>query len=161
MKGCVRISRFKELAKNKSNVLMRIIKNQNLCKAIYYTDRNFLDQPDISDPSSLIYSQIYPYNRIPDAITEGKTFLTFSFSKYKSIDRYFKEGYLNINIMVHKKNMETDYGVLRPDYILAEIDSMMDTGFGIGKLQLNLYDEFNVNADYLGSYVSYNIVEFR
>lgn len=145
--------------------MLRILSSQELCKAIYYTDTNFLEKPDIEDLSSLIYENIFPYKKVPnDGETEVKTYITMSFGGFKKVTGgFFKSGRIWINAIVNLGNMKTDYGILRTDYIVSEIDKLVndDRGIGIGKVQFYSLDDIYVNKNYLGAQICYELVEFN
>lgn len=158
------MSRLGDLSKDKVTVMERIVSNQNLCKAIYYSNSGFLDQPDIHDTSILVYENVYPFSKIPEISNDTKTYITMSFGRYRQIDGgYFKSGIIYINVLVHKNNMQTDYGYLRTDYIVSAIDSLVqgDRGIGIGKVEFYEMNEFVANKDYLGVTIGYKLVEFN
>lgn len=141
----------------------RLIGSQEICKALYYNDTNFLDQPDISNPPSLAYDYIYPYRFIPDETqTDVKNYITLSFRSYRDAGVYFKSGKIYINVLNHVQTIKTDYGWLRYDYLIHNIDLLMNStlGIGIGKAEFYDADEFYVNKNYVGMYVAYKIVEF-
>jgi hypothetical protein len=159
-----KISRFQDLSKDKVTIMSRLITDQNICKAIYYNEANFLDQPDIVDPAkSLIYKNVFPYRFIPEPDKEEHTYVTLSFRRYKPVGSAFKSGLIYIYTFTHKDLVTTDYGVLRYDYIVSEIDKLinMQRGIGIGKAEFYEMDEFIVNEKYLGQYVAYKLYEFN
>jgi hypothetical protein len=157
------ISRLKDLSKDKMTVIERILSSQGICKALKYEQANFLDQPDIDDPSELIMSKIYPYYRIPDAIETASTFILISFRNYGLVKNKFKSGIINIYAITHKDLIMTDHGFLRYDYIASEIEDLMNDqrGIGIGKPQFLKMDEVFINDDYMGNFVSYKLYEWN
>lgn len=158
------MSRLKDLSNDKVTIMMRILSSQNLCKAIKYNDSNFLDKPDIADPSELIYVNVFPYKRIPhDEDTTSKTYITMSFQQYKPVGNYFKSGVIYLNAIVNLDNMKTDYGMIRTDYIISEIDELInqERGIGIGKTNFYKMDDIVVNKEYIGTTIGYEIYEFN
>jgi hypothetical protein len=159
------MSRLSDLSKDKNTIMLRMINSQNLCKAIYYTDTNFLDKPDIDDPSTLIYKNIFPYRQIPpDDETETHTYVTMYFGGYKpTVGGFYKAGKVWIHAIVNLDAMRTDYGVLRTDYIISEIDKIIndERGLGIGKAKFYSLDDIYVNKSYTGIQICYEITEFN
>lgn len=158
------ITRFEELTKNKMTILERIISHQGICKALKYNEPNFLDQPDIIDPSELIYDKIFPFYRVPDPNEQASSYLLLSFRNYSlTKSGKFKTGNIRIYSIMHKSLVITDYGFLRYDYIISEIDKLMNSerGLGIGKLEFHHMDEALINNDYLGAYISYKPYEWN
>lgn len=157
------MTRLKELSNYKEQVLTKLVESQGLCKALRYTESNFLDMPDVTNPTELIYNKIYPYRFVPDTSVEVSTFVTISFRKYRPVKASFKSGFIYFNVFAHKNIHRTDYGFLRCDYIISEIDYLFNTqsGFGIGKTEFYDMDELYVNTDYHGMYIAYRLYEFN
>lgn len=155
---------FSELTNYKNNILLKLVSNENLIKALYNTDKNFLDQslPINFDPTSLIYDSIFPYPYIPNIIDSPKTFITMNFDNFRYINNVFKSGILNFNILTHYFLMPTDYG-LRTDYILKEIDLLFNKQYDVGSFNLELYagGDFVVNEKYYGISISYVFTDFQ
>ena len=141
----------------------RLLSSQKICKALKYDGMDFLEQPEIYDPSSLIYTQMFPFKKIPDLNKSKTSFITLSFNRYRPIRDSFKSGLIYIHILVHQDLMQTDYGILRTDFILSEVDKLMNSklGIGIGKIEFYEMDEFTINEKYMGVYIAYRLVEFN
>jgi len=159
------VSRFLELSTYKQNIIIAIIANSNIVKAIYNTDSNFIDQslPSGFDANNLVYQQVFPYRFIPEISEEAKNYLTMSFTNYKKLGNQYKAGYMYFYVLCHKSLVQTDYGCLRYDYILNELDEMFseERGYGLGKLEFNSMDDISFGDDYVGVSLSYRIVDFK
>lgn len=144
--------------------MMKLIESQEICKAVYYNEMDFLSKPDISDPYSLIYENIFPYRFIPkdDETETKKTYITLSFGRYTPNNTHYKSGLVYINVFTHKDLFRTNYGSLRTDYLLNEIHKKVNhsDGLGIGKAQLHMMDELYVNNSYQGNYIAYKLYDF-
>ncbi|GAV11289.1 hypothetical protein [Paenibacillus sp. NAIST15-1] len=157
------MTRLCELSTMKTEIMTRIISNKNLCKALYYNDPDFLDKIEINDPYSLLYDRVFPYRRVPEVEDEAKTFINLSLSRFRKIDNSFKDGLITIFVITHTDLVRTDYGILRYDYIINEIDELFNQkrGLGIGKLEFAGMDELYVNKKFIGISVSYKPVDFN
>jgi hypothetical protein len=163
------MARLDELSKYRSIVMSKIFENQNLCKALYYPDKNFESKPDI-DPYSISYKgeikdrRIFPYRNIPDeTLDEQKAFVNISLQRFRSVRGSFKSGTIGIYILCHTGILETAYGQLRYDYIAHEIDEALNKvrGIGIGQLEFEGFDEFNISNKFIGQYLTYKPVDFN
>lgn len=155
---------FKLLAEDRNFILKKLISDQELCKALYYNETNFLDQPDIERTSQLIYRNIFPFNFIPpQEENEKRTYLTFRFRKFRPVNGFYKSGDIWINVFTNRDLYRTDYGVLRIDFIIDKVDELLNgiEGISIGKLQLAEMDEIYVNQNYSGSYLIYKTYDFN
>ena len=157
------MSRFKELGEYKNKIMMCLLSNQNIVKALTYNTPDFSTKPDVDDPSSLIYNNIFPYKNIPLTQNEQKTFITMCFSDYRKTGRSFKIGYIDFYIFTHFNLMPTDLGILRTDYILSEIDDLFNeyTDLGIGRLMFDKMNEFQINEYFSGYIISYKDTSYN
>lgn len=157
------MARFEKISADKMTVMERLISSPDICKALIYSEDNFLDQPGLVDYSSLIYKNIFPFKRIPDSAKEKTAFITMSFNNFRPIKNTFKSGLIYLHVLVHQDLMRTDYGKLRTDFIIHEIDKLMNSkeGIGIGKVEFYEMDEYALNDKYMGVYVAYKLVEFN
>ena len=156
--------RFKELGQNKTNILMKLITNDSIVKCLVNNQPNFLDVPlPVGfDVSSLIFDQIYPWRFVPPVDNLANTFITMKFS-YKPNGTTFKVGSVYFYIITHNSLMRTSYGSLRYDMLLNFIDEVFSESrdLGLGKLPFYDMDEFVVNENYSGVYISYKSTEFQ
>jgi hypothetical protein len=154
--------RFAELGKNKNEIIMRLISSENIVKALTYNSTDFLEQPTPEDSTSLIYTQIFPYQKVPTTQDTAKTFITMKFG-YKPDGVYYKLSTIFFYVMTHISLVRTDYGMLRYDFLINEIDKLFNSqrGIGIGKLPFYTMDDFQVNENWLGVYIGYKSTEFN
>lgn len=158
------MSRLKDLSADKVTVMMRLLSSQGICKALHYSDKNFLDKPDLNDNEKidLLYTKIFPYRKVPLNDSVG-TYITLSFRDYNLVNTSFKSGYIYIDVLTHVDLIETDHGFLRYDFIVSEIDELMNQqlGIGVGKPQFYRMSEIYVNEKYMGMFVAYKLHEFN
>jgi hypothetical protein len=156
--------KLKEITAYKNEVIQRIVSSQDILKAIYYKNPNFLDMSDV-DYEKVLYSNIYPYNFVPTTEEEKenlKTYVTISVGNIGKISGdYFRVGYLNVHIFTHKTLWRTKYQELRADYLVSEIDHVLSghRGIGLGKLEFQAVQEFFVNTEYTGYKIVYKPVD--
>jgi hypothetical protein len=155
------MSRFSELSEYKSKFLREIILNDNIAKALVNNQSNFLDY-EVEDPFSLIYSQVFPYQKIPTVTTDQKTYITMTFGGYRLINTTFKSGFITFYVFTHNELQRTDYGVLRTDYILNQIDTIFNEyNVGVGTLNFYAMDDIPINDTYIGAVIKYKVVDFN
>jgi len=157
------LGQFSSLTDYKNNIIYKLITNENLLKALVINSKDFLNYnlPNDFIPSSLIYSQIFPYQYTINIQDNPLNYITMSFGNYKYINNSFKSGLLNIYIFSHSSLIETEYG-LRYDYMLDQIDSMFNKKKDVGDFSLELYSggDFKINDDYFGCVISYKFIDF-
>lgn len=120
------IRNCKELGKNLQEMMKRLIANQNLCKLIYYTDKDPLNQPDI-DGSLLINNGITvipKYNPVEEANAQ----IILTLQNANKIDSNTEFRYINFIFYVYVPI--TQWAIknenLRPFLILQEIENSLN-----------------------------------
>lgn len=128
------------------------MKNKNLCKMLYYTDRDALDRPALTDEQrlSLFGKQI---KTVPKIYVDGSVlaYVIISFDNFiPSSSPQFRDNTITFDVICHFDQWQLKDFQLRPYRIAAEIDSMFNeqhlTGIGelhfLGANQIILNDEF-------------------
>lgn len=156
------VNDLEEFTDYKIIIMNRIISDQELCKAIYYTDKDFLSKPEV-DPSSLLYNNVFPHHIVPDETQlEAKTYVNLSFNRFRPIKGSFKNGIIYIHILCHHTLLRTSYNKIRYDYISNKIHRLMKgRGLGLGELEFYELGEYIVNNKFIGQYISYKPVGFN
>ena len=156
------VGRFSELGTNKNEIMTRLASDENIAKALIYNESDFLNQPTPSDITTLLYTQIFPYQKVPKTQDEPKTFISMKFG-YKPNGAFFKVSAIYFYVITHISLIRTDHDVLRYDYLINHIDMLFNSqrGVGIGKLPFHAMDDFQVNENWLGAYIGYKSTEFN
>lgn len=158
------MAHLEDLSKDKYTVLNRLLNNQNIMKAVTYNDTDFLDKQDVTTPEKIIFDRIFPHRFIPKTSEQQKTYITIGFGDYRPVKGgSFKSGKVTFSVFTHQDLFKTDYGALRTDFILTEIDLIINSkdGLGIGRTEFFKMDELSINSDYHGGYITYKIIEFN
>ncbi|QJD84003.1 hypothetical protein [Cohnella herbarum] len=163
MKEVNGIAQLGEIIDYKNKITELILSDADLCKALYYSENNFLDQPEISDSALLLYSKVFPYLFVPKVETVPSTFLTVSAGGYSKVHDVYHSGLIIIRIFTHRDLHRTSYEYTRTDYVMRKMDGFLSNakGFGIGRLQFNEMNPLTVNEDYQGVYLQYKCVDFN
>jgi hypothetical protein len=142
--------------------MIKLLSSSNIIKALTRPETNFLDQPLIDDPTTLVYTQIFPYQRIPTSNDTAKTYITMKFS-YRPNGMYYKINTIYFYVITHISLVRTAYACLRYDYLINQIDILFNSqrGIGIGKLPFYEMSDFQINESWLGSYIGYKSTEFN
>ena len=93
-----------------------------------------------ADPSELVYENVFPFGIIPDTQMDAKCYITVEITmpQVSTVNYFFKDILIVINVVCHNDMMRTDYGIPRHDYISAKICELLNfsTDFGYGEIQL-------------------------
>lgn len=145
-------SSFMAVDKDLELITTWMMKNKNLCKILYYTDRDALDRPALNEiqVAGLIGKQI---KIVPKIYVDGSVlaYIIISMDNFTpSANPQFRDNMITFDIICHFDQWHLQDFQLRPYRIAAEIDSMFNnqhlTGIGelhfVGASQIILNDEF-------------------
>ena len=159
------MSRLKDISKYKHEILLKLISSENIVRALVNNQADFLNPayPLPENTATLIYNNIFPYRKIPDVTTVQKTYITTRFGGYRKVKNIYKTGTITFFIFTHTDLLRTDYGELRTDFIVSEIDQLFNDSrnFGIGRLEFDAMDELDINDSYTGMWIRFKLLEFN
>ncbi len=145
-------SSFLSINKDMRLLVDKFLSNDRLCKLLYYTDRNALNQEKLTDEQKL--SMFNKQIRIVPKLYVDNPVLNYviiSFDNFvESGNPEFRDNIIEFDIICHFDQWQLKDFDLRPYRIAAEIDSMLDkqklTGIGLieffGAKEILLTDEF-------------------
>ena len=146
-------SSFLSAEKDMNIIVDRIMKNERLKKMLYYTSRDCLDKPKLTEEEtySLFGKQI---KIVPKLYVDGSlmNYMIISFDNFtrNASNPEFRDNIIEFDIICHFDQWHMKDFELRPYKIAAELDSMFNgkrlTGIGklefLGANQMILTDEF-------------------
>ena len=145
-------SSFLSVEKDMSIVVDYLFKNNKLKKLLYYTTKDCLTQPNLTDDEtlSMFGKQI---KMIPKLQVDGEVlnYIIVSFDNFTPNENTeFRENIIEFDIICHFDQWQMNDFQLRPYRIAAELDTMFNdkhlTGIGtlkfLGANQMILTDEF-------------------
>lgn len=146
-------SRFLSVDKDMNLIISRLFANERLKKLLYYTSKDALSQPNITDEQmvEMIGKNI---KNVPKLYVDGSVlnYVIVNFDNFvpNSKNPEFRDNVIEFDIVCHFDQWNLKDFQLRPYKIAAEIDSMLDgkhlTGIGdvefLGANQILLTDEY-------------------
>lgn len=145
-------SSFLSMEKDMNLIINRMFKNERLKRLLYYTSRDALNRPNITEDQALelINKNI---KIVPKLYVDGSVlnYIIINFDKFTpSENPEFRDNIIEFDIICHFDQWQLQDFALRPYKIAAEIDSMFNnthlTGIGelqfVGATQTVLTDEF-------------------
>lgn len=135
------VGHFQELNTTLNTVIGRLFTSQTLLKYLFYDTENPSSGADITNPSSLLFNNIYPFFKIPEPEDEMKTFVNVVIGKSRPYGNNsgFKHDRLIFDIVVHIEKWQVNGGV-RPYFIMPEIDKLFNdvhiSGVSLNKILL-------------------------
>lgn len=146
-------SSFLSTEKDMNIIVNMILKNERLKKLLYYTDRDCLDKPNLTEDQSL---ELFNNNIkiVPKLTVDGSVlnYIIISFDNFtqNATNPEFRDNIVEFDIICHFDSWKLKDFELRPYKIAAELDTIFNnkrlTGIGelefLGASQMILTDEF-------------------
>ena len=146
-------SSFLSAEKDMNIIVDRMLKNDRLKKMLYYTTKDCLERPKVTDDQAL---EMFGKNIkiVPKLYVDGSVlnYIIISFDNFSknNTNPEFRDNIIEFDIICHFDQWTLKDFQLRPYRIAAEIDSMFDekhlTGIGtlkfLGANQMILTDEY-------------------
>ena len=133
-------SSFLSAEKDMNIIVDRMMKNDRLKKMLYYTTRDCLDRPRVTDDQAL---EMFGKNIkiVPKLYVDGSVlnYIIVSFDNFmrNANNPEFRDNVIEFDIICHFDQWHMKDFALRPYKIAAELDTMFDEQrlTGIGKLE--------------------------
>lgn len=120
------------------------------------------DDPKVPN-HELPYTQIFPYEYVPETVAEGNTFICLDVDVISVPNKTTYALAIYIWIFTHKSRMRKKDGGILTDAISSRIESMLGGNrfYGLGALKLNSVTRFAPITDYLGRCLVYYTKDFN
>lgn len=155
-------SSFMAVEKDLDIITTWMMKNKNLCKMLYYTDRDALDRPNLTEEQRLgmFGKQI---KIVPKIYVDGSVlaYVIITFDNFTpSQNAQFRDNIITFDIICHFDQWHLKDFQLRPYRIAAEIDSMFDNQHltGIGELHFMGANQIILNDEFAGLSLMYEAI---
>ena len=156
-------SSFLSAEKDMNIIVDHIIKNDRLKKMLYYTSRDCLDKPKLTEEQT---SELFGKNIkiVPKLYVDGSvlTYVIISFDNFtaNNTNPEFRDNIIEFDIICHFDQWQMKDFELRPYKIAAELDSMFNDKHltGIGKLEFLGANQMILTDEFAGLCVMYRAV---
>ena len=156
-------SSFLSLEKDMGIIVDMIMKNNRLKKMLYYTTKDCMDKPNLTDKEtiSLFGKQI---KTVPKLFVDGSVlnYIIISFDNFISnqTNPEFRDNIIEFDIICHFDQWKMRDFELRPYKIAAEIDSMFCDKHltGIGRLEFLGANQMILTDEYAGLCLMYQAI---
>lgn len=122
------------------------------------------DSKDAPTPNyDLAYTQIFPFEFIPETVDDGMTFICFDVDIPEVRDKTYYLPALYVWVFTHKSKLRLNEGGIRTDQLAVEINKELNGSryFGLGELNLYSVGRFSPITDYQGRVLTYTAVDFN
>ena len=159
---------FETLADNRIEFMKRLALDDELAKCLLNKSTNFKNTTVTQlEKSELMHTQIFPYLKTTSTLLESKSYITMKF-RYKKLrgSNVFKVASVTFYVFCDSNIITTPYMIIRPDYMLQQIDRLLNDTRGegwLGKLSLDGMEDVTMDSDgkYIGLAVTYTDTEFQ
>ena len=133
-------SSFLSLEKDLDLIVSSIMKNENLKRMLYYTSRDCLSKPKLTEDETLVLFE-KNIKIVPKLYLDGtlKNYLIINFNNFvpNKTNTEFRDNIIEFDIICHFDQWQMKDFQLRPYKIAAEIDTMFNNKHltGIGTLE--------------------------
>lgn len=156
-------SSFLSAEKDMNIIVDRIMKNDRLKKMLYYTTRDCLDRPKLTEDETIemFGKQI---KIVPKLYVDGSVlnYMIISFDNFSrnANNPEFRDNIIEFDIICHFDQWHMKDFELRPYKIAAELDSMFSGQklTGIGKLEFLGANQMILTDEYAGLCVMYQAI---
>ena len=156
-------SSFLSLEKDMELIVQRIFANDRLKKYLYYTVKNPLEQPKLTDEQT---AELFKTNikLKPKLYVDGSVlnYIVIQFDNFitNATNPEFRDNTVEFDIICHLDQWDLKDYQLRPYRIAAELDSMLDKKrlTGIGKLEFLGASQIILNDEFAGICLIYRAV---
>ena len=141
----------------KDRLMMDLCSNEEIVKLLTGEEHPTVPNRDLP------YTQIYPFQFIPETENNARTFICFDVDILKAPNKTFYNPVIYIWVLAHKSKMRTKGKGCLTDAITCEIDHMLNgnRNYGQGELELGPVDRFIPTTDYLGREMVYFTQDFN
>lgn len=121
------------------------------------------DCKTIHKPDSLVYSQVFPYEYVPETVAHGHTFICCEVEIQRTSSKTFLTPALYVWVFTHKSKMRLPEGGIRTDKLCSEIAKTINGSrfYGLGELDLYSVKRFAPITDYQGKVMMFQAKDFN
>lgn len=121
------------------------------------------DIGDQADVKNLVYTQVFPFEYIPDTVEHGRTFICCDVDVQRSVNKTFLLPVIYIWVFSHKSKLRMLEGGVRVDKLVSEIAKTINGSryYGLGELDLYSVKRFAPITDYQGKVMTFQATEFN
>lgn len=121
------------------------------------------DGKTLTSPETLMYSQVFPYEYVPDVVEHGQTFVCCEVDIKDVVNKTFLVPVLYIWVFTHKSKVRLPGGGVRTDKLSSEITKIINGSrmYGLGELNLQSAKRFSPIGDYQGRILTFYTKDFN
>ncbi len=117
----------------------------------------------VSDPFTLAYSQIFPFEYVPETVEDARTFICFDVDIQRAYNKTYFQPTIYIWVFTHKSLLKLPEGGVRTDKLCSEIAKLINGSryYGLGELELQSVKRFAPMTDFQGKCITLHATDFN
>lgn len=117
----------------------------------------------VTSAKHLRYTQVFPFEYVPETIEDGKTFICFDVDIQKSVDKTYLLPTIYVWIFAHKSILRLPEGGVRTDKLCSKVANIMNgsRSYGLGELDLYSVKRFAPMTDFQGKVMTFYAKDFN
>ena len=121
------------------------------------------DDLEEQDAEKLMYTQVFPYEFVPETVEHGRTFICCDVDIDRVYNKTFLSPVLYIWLFTHKSLLRLPEGGVRIDKLAHEIAKKIEGSYyyGLGALSINSCKRFAPMMDYQGKVLVFKTRDFN
>lgn len=161
------IRKFKAVGENIMRIAEKLVENQNICKLLFYTNKDPLTSPDLTEEQrmDLLHENILIVPKVPESDNIKGSYILALYDSFDidSENSEFKDVELLFIVVCPPKEWVVNEPSLRPFLIMSEIDEMFNGQklANIGKIKFVRANRFVLTPQLTGYAMAYSTFEFN
>lgn len=121
------------------------------------------EELSFDNAKSLMYTQVFPYEYVPDTVEKGKTFVCCDVDIQRVTDKTYLSPTLYVWVFSHKSKLRLPEGGVRTDKLCSKITGAINGSrkYGLGELNLYSVKRFAPMTDFQGKVMTFHAKDFN
>lgn len=155
--SCEAIVGLDELFDYKNQLMDDMLTNEQIIQLL--SD----DGKTLTTAEELAYTQVFPYEYVPDVVEHGQTFICCEVDIKDVVNKTFLVPALYIWVFTHKSKVRLPGGGVRADKLSSEITKIINGSrmYGLGELNLQSVKRFSPITNYQGRILTFYAKDFN
>lgn len=121
------------------------------------------EEVSLKKASSLCYTQVFPFEYVPETVEVGKTFVCFDVDIQKALNKTYYMPTIYIWIFTHKSKLRLPEGGVRTDKLCSKIVGAINGSrkYGLGELDLYSVKRYAPMTDFQGKVITLYAQDFN
>lgn len=121
------------------------------------------EEATLKTAPGLVYTQVFPFEYVPETVQEGKTYICCDVDIDKSLNDTYLLPTMYVWVFTHKSKLVLPEGGVRTDKLCSEIAKTINGSmfYGLGELDLYSVKRFAPMTDYQGKCMTFHARDFN